>query len=36
MIEILAGVLMVLIGVLLVTDRFSILARELQKYLPTF
>jgi cytochrome c-type biogenesis protein len=36
MIEILAGLLMIIIGVLLVTDRFSILARSLQKYLPTF
>ena len=36
MIEILAGLLMIVIGVLLVTDRFSILARALQKYLPSF
>ena len=36
MIEILAGLLMIIIGVLLITDRFSILARALQKYLPTF
>jgi cytochrome c-type biogenesis protein len=35
-IEVVAGLLMVAIGVLLVTDRFSILARALQKYLPTF
>jgi len=36
MIEILAGLLMIVIGILLVTDRFSILARALQKYLPSF
>jgi cytochrome c-type biogenesis protein len=36
MIEIAAGLLMVVIGVLLVSDRFSILARALQKYLPSF
>jgi cytochrome c-type biogenesis protein len=35
-IEVVAGLLMVGIGVLLVTDRFSILARYLQKYLPSF
>jgi cytochrome c-type biogenesis protein len=36
LIEVVAGLLMVAIGVLLVTDRFSMLARYLQKYLPTF
>ena len=36
MIEIVAGLLMVLIGLLLVSDRFSIIARSLQKYLPSF
>jgi cytochrome c-type biogenesis protein len=36
MIEILAGLLMIIIGVLLVTDRFSVIARALQKYLPTY
>ena len=35
-IEVVAGLLMVAIGILLVTDRFSLLARYLQKYLPSF
>jgi cytochrome c-type biogenesis protein len=35
-IEIVAGLLMVAIGVLLVADRFSVLARYLQNFLPTF
>jgi cytochrome c-type biogenesis protein len=36
MIEIVAGLLMVVIGVLLVLDRFSLIVRALQPYLPTF
>ena len=36
MIEIVAGLLMVIIGVLLVLDRFSLIVRALQPYLPTF
>ena len=36
MIEIVAGLLMVIIGVLLVVDRFSLIVRALQPYLPTF
>jgi cytochrome c-type biogenesis protein len=35
-IEIVAGLLMIAIGVLLVADRFSVLARYLQNFLPTF
>jgi cytochrome c-type biogenesis protein len=35
-IEIVAGLLMVAIGVLIVADRFSVIARYLQKFLPTF
>jgi cytochrome c-type biogenesis protein len=36
MIEIVAGLLMVIIGVLLVLDRFTLIARVLTPYLPTF
>ena len=36
MIEIVAGLLMVVIGVLLVLDRFSLIVRALEPYLPTF
>ena len=36
LIEIIAGLLMVIIGVLIVTNRFTIITRSLQKYLPTF
>ena len=36
LIEVVAGLLMVVIGILLVTDRFSLIARYLQKYLPSF
>jgi cytochrome c-type biogenesis protein len=35
-IEIVAGLLMIAIGILLVSDRFSVLARYLQNFLPTF
>jgi cytochrome c-type biogenesis protein len=35
-IEILAGLLMIVIGILLVFDRFSLIVRALQPYLPTF
>ena len=35
-IEIVAGLLMVIIGALIVSDRFSLITRALQPYLPTF
>ena len=35
-IEIVAGLLMVVIGVLLVTNKFTLITRALQPYLPTF
>ena len=35
-IEVVAGCLMVIIGVLIFTDRFSIITRALTPYLPTF
>jgi cytochrome c-type biogenesis protein len=36
LIEIVAGLLMVIIGLLIVTNKFSIIARALTPYLPTF
>ena len=35
-IEIVAGLLMVVIGVLIFTNQFTLIARYLQPYLPTF
>ena len=35
-IELVSGALLVAIGVLIFTDRFTIIARLLQPYLPTF